>query len=322
MTPDWVAVPSMGMRRWLALELARSLGASTPGSGDGIAANIEFAFPGTLRQTVLDAGRDAETPDPWQVDQLVWAVLDVLHAGRSNDRLGPLRTLPAGATWYGRARRLADLFDRYAVRRPGLVQQWRDGNDVDALGRHLGDHDSWQPHLWRLVRERIGQPSPVERLPGLLDGLRTGTLALDLPDRLAVFGVTTLPNGAPFVELAQPIAAQRDVHIFLLDPSPTTASRVRTATLAAPDFSPLRTDDHSDDGVHHPLLRSWGRPYRERAMLLAGAESRGVPEPRSIETAQPTGGSPSLLACIQSDLRSDAAPAGDFDLDPDDHSIQ
>ena len=122
MTPDWVAVPSMGMRRWLALELARSLGASTPGSGDGIAANIEFTFPGTLRQSVLDAGRDEETLDPWEVEQLVWTVLDVLHARRSDSRLGPLTTLPAGATWYGRARRLADLFDRYAVRRPGLVR--------------------------------------------------------------------------------------------------------------------------------------------------------------------------------------------------------
>jgi exodeoxyribonuclease V gamma subunit len=322
MTPDWVAVPTLGMRRWLALELARSLGASSPGSGDGIAANIEFAFPGTLRQSVLNANRDEETPNPWEVEQLVWTVLDVLHTGRTDFRLGPLTTLPAGATWYGRARRLADLLDRYAVRRPELIQQWCDGNDVDSLGRRLNPHDLWQPHLWRLVRERIDQPSPVERLPGLLEELRRGTLDLDLPARLAVFGVTTLPNGAPFLELLQAIAAQRDVHIFLLDPSPATASRVRAATLAAPDFSPLRADDHSDDGVHHPLLRSWGRPYRERAMLLAAAESRGVPQSLFAGAAQPAGARPSLLSRIQSDLRSDAAPAGDFDLSPEDRSIQ
>ncbi|QXC63298.1 exodeoxyribonuclease V subunit gamma [Aquihabitans sp. G128] len=47
--PEWIAVPSEGMRRWLALELARHLGASGPGSGDGVAANIETAFPGSLR---------------------------------------------------------------------------------------------------------------------------------------------------------------------------------------------------------------------------------------------------------------------------------
>src|ERR1035437_177462 len=158
MTSEWIAVPTVGMRRWLALELARSLGAS-PGSGDGIAANIEFTFPGALRQSILDAGRDEVVADPWEVDHIVWAVLDVLHAGRTDDRLGPLTTLPEGATWYGRARRLADLFDRYAVRRPGLVLQWSAGHDVDALGRHLTPHECWQPHLWRLTRERIGEPS-------------------------------------------------------------------------------------------------------------------------------------------------------------------
>ena len=73
LTPEWVAVPTLGMHRWLALELARSLGASGPGSGDGIAANITFAFPGALRQAVLRAGRDGE--DPWRVEHLVWAVL-------------------------------------------------------------------------------------------------------------------------------------------------------------------------------------------------------------------------------------------------------
>ncbi|MCJ7436275.1 MAG: exodeoxyribonuclease V subunit gamma, partial [Acidimicrobiia bacterium] len=83
MTPDWVAVPTLGMHRWLALELARSLGASGPDAGDGIAANITFTFPGALRQRVLGVGHDAdhdagsdERGDPWQVEHLVWAVLD------------------------------------------------------------------------------------------------------------------------------------------------------------------------------------------------------------------------------------------------------
>ena len=56
MSPEWVAVPTVGMRRWLALELARSLGASGPGTGDGVAANIEFTFPGALSKAVLAAG--------------------------------------------------------------------------------------------------------------------------------------------------------------------------------------------------------------------------------------------------------------------------
>ena len=238
MTPEWIAVPTVGMRRWLALELARSLGASRPGAGDGVSANIEFTFPGALRQAVLAAGQSDGAIDPWQVDHLVWAVLDVLHSRLDDDRLGPLTVLPAGATWFGRARRLADLFDRYAVWRPDLVLHWSARRDVDGTGRPLAEHDRWQPHLWRLVRDRIGQPSPPERLPALLDDLRTGVLLPDLPPRLAMFGMTTLPSGAPFIDLVDAVAARHDLHLLLLDPSPATTARVRDAARRAP--GPLR----------------------------------------------------------------------------------
>ncbi len=325
MSPEWVAVPTVGMRRWLALELARSLGASGPGAGDGVAANIDFPFPGALRTAVLEAGSLDRVGDPWRVDCLVWAVLEVLRSRRDDARLGPLTVLPAGATWFGRARRIADLFDRYAVRRPGLVLNWSAGRDVDGTGRPLAAHDSWQPHLWRLLRALVGVPSPPERLPRLLDELRAGRLAPALPPRLAIFGVTTLPSGAPFIELIEAVSVARDVYLLLLDPSPTATSRVREATRAGPR-SPalLRADDKSDTVVHHPLLRSWGRPYRERTVLLVSAESRGLPPPSPVGTGEESaeGLSGSLLARVQHDLRADRAPAGDFELEPADRSIQ
>jgi exodeoxyribonuclease V gamma subunit len=327
MTPEWVAVPTMGMRRWLALELARCLGASGPGAVDGVAANIEFSSPGQLRQALLEAGRTGD-PDPWHVDSLVWAVLEVLRSRDRDDRLGPLTRLPPGATWFSRARRLADVFDRYSVRRPELVLNWVAGRDVDGAGRPLLEHDRWQPHLWRLVRDGIGVPSPPERLPELLEAVRTGALDLELPRRLAVFGITTLPSGAPFIELLEAVAALRELHLLLLDPSPVTTSRVRHAVLASPrPLTQLRSDDLSDaevSQVSHPLLRSWGRPYRERSVLLAAAESRGVPAPEPVEKSRGEDAetAKTLLLRLQHDLREGGAPAGDFELDPADRSVQ
>src|SRR5664279_3077161 len=67
MTPEWLAVPSDGMRRWLTLELARHLGNSGPDRADGIAANIERAYPSTLRSRVLNAERADPRADPWTV---------------------------------------------------------------------------------------------------------------------------------------------------------------------------------------------------------------------------------------------------------------
>jgi exodeoxyribonuclease V gamma subunit len=327
MTPEWIAVPTAAMGRWLALELARSLGASAPGAGDGVAANIEFSFPGALRSLVLEAGRAGEA-DPWQVDSLVWAVLEVLGAGAGDDRLLPVTVLPEGATWFGRARRLADLFDRYAVRRPDLLLHWVAGHDVDGAGRSLAADELWQPHLWRLVRARIGTPSPPERMLGLLDDVRSGALALELPPRLAIFGVTTLPSGAGFVELLEAVSSRHELHLMLLDPSPATTSRVRAQALSwRPPLLLLRSEDPTDAEarvVPHPLLRSWGRAYRERSLLLAAAEEHGLRPPDPVEEGPEPGGKEgmTLLGRIQHDLRSGTGPAGDFELADCDRSVQ
>ena len=95
MAPEWIAVPSEGMRRWLHLELARHLGAG-PGGGDGIAANIVSSFPDSLRQAVVRAGAD-DGIDPWQVEHLVWAVLAGLAAS-DDPQLVRLADVPTGAS--------------------------------------------------------------------------------------------------------------------------------------------------------------------------------------------------------------------------------
>ena len=53
---EWVAVPSIGMRRWLSQRLSERLGGSALGS-DGISANIDLPFPAELRWRVLQADR-------------------------------------------------------------------------------------------------------------------------------------------------------------------------------------------------------------------------------------------------------------------------
>ncbi|HUY29703.1 MAG TPA: exodeoxyribonuclease V subunit gamma [Acidimicrobiales bacterium] len=326
MAAEWVAVPTEGMTRWLRLELARVLGASDAGAGDGVCANVTFALPGALRDAVLAAaargGPAPGTPDPWHVDRLVWAVLEALHHGGDDEHLGPIRTLPAGATWYGRARRVADLFDRYAVRRPDLVRNWHAGRDVDATGRAIAPGDAWQPHLWRLVRALVASPSPPERLPDLLDEARAGTLTLDLPPRVAVFGITTLPGGPGFLELLDALSHERDVHCYLLDPSQAATERVLALARSSPSRELARADDRSANVVRHPLLASWGRPYRERAVLVAAAGVAPVAPARRDGPPGRPAEPRTLLERVQRDIREDLAPDGTYDVDPADRSIQ
>jgi exodeoxyribonuclease V gamma subunit len=344
MAPEWIAVASNGMERWLRLRLARSLGAGPSGS-DGIAANLEMAFPGSLRGAVLKADRpEGDGDDPWTVDRLVWAMLDVLHANQANAALGAVTNVPVGATAFGRARRLADLFERYGVHRPEMLRAWAGNDDVDGAGNRLGPDVMWQPTLWRLVRDRIGEPSPAERLPDVFARVAAGDIELDLPPRLSVFGLTTLPGGTPFLELLTAAAAQRDVHLFLHCPSPGLVELVQVAVgqAAGAGTGPAvisRADDPASDLVCHPLLRSWAKPNREAITLLAaagitpepagalGSDLTGTTSPAaavaaSDATSLVTNPPPNLLRRLHHDLQLGIPPIGDFVPTVDDRSIQ
>ena len=114
--PIVVAVPTAGVRDWLTRRLAERL---------GVAANIVMPFPGRFLAAALGTPLDAD--DPWEVDRLAWAVLDVLDSGGVD--VPGWRGAPGGplSRRYATARRIADLFDRYATTRPQILQQWSRG---------------------------------------------------------------------------------------------------------------------------------------------------------------------------------------------------
>jgi exodeoxyribonuclease V gamma subunit len=329
LAPEWLAVPSDGMRRWLLLELARHLGASAPGGGDGIAANFVRAYPGSLRTHVLNVERADPSADPWGIDRLVWSILSV--AGQHDDGPGlrDFTGLAPGASGYSRARRVADLFDRYHLHRPDMIRLWAGGTFVDGTGQRIADHHAWQPRLWRLVRERVGEESPPERLPELLDSIRGGTLALGLPERLALFGFSVLP-GPEFLELARAVATQVDVHLFLLQPGEFDGGRLYDLFPPPARSQPrLRSNDPTAEAVEPPLLRSWGRLARETALLLADARVAGLPAPARPGGTEADGATaedappPTLLERLQHQIRA-AGRDGPVPMpaDPSDRSVQ
>ena len=318
MAPEWIVVASAGVERWLRLEMARRLGVSAPGTGDGIAANLDLLYPGRLIRRVLDVGGD-QGSDPWDVGHLTWVVLDVLAAAGADPRLGPLQELAPGATLWGRARRLADLLDRYLLHRPEMIRQWSADNDIDGSGNPLPARAAWQPHLWRLVHERIGGQSPAESRPERLAALRDGACPDEVPERVSLFGMTSIPGGVPFVEFLDALAAQRDVNVFLHQPSAVAARRVCTSVLDAPGPIIARSDDPTSGEVAHPLLRLWARPAREGLVLLGDRLRDAVVHPVVEDSERRPA---TLLEQVQHDLRSDRPPAGTFVLADGDTSIR
>jgi exodeoxyribonuclease V gamma subunit len=303
-----VAVPTRGVERWLTQRLSHRLGLG--GAIDGVCANVDFPFPGTLIGTAtgVASGFEPDT-DPWPPDRSVWPLLELVDELLDQPFLeslaGHLKAAdPAGGNdghaprRFATIRHLSDLYDRYAVHRPDMVRAWAEGV---AWQVEAHPDRAWQAELWRRLRERIGVPSPAERFETAAARLADEPELLDLPDRLSLFGLTRLP--ASHLQVLEAIAVHRDVHLFLLHPSGALWDKVQGAEPRPP--APLRREDDPTRTVpDNPLLRSWGRDSREMQLVLgshgvAGGEHRAVPD----ETG-------TLLGLIQADVRADRMPAG------------
>jgi exodeoxyribonuclease V gamma subunit len=306
-----VAVPTRGIERWLSQRLSTRLGA-TADRFDGVCANIEFPFPGRLVLGALASvtGLDRDD-DPWPAERSVWPLLEVVDQCLEQPWLATLAAHLEGARGdpddptrrFGVVRRIADLFDRYGVHRPEMVRGWadREGSERPEV--------AWQAELWGRLRERIGRPSPAERLDVACQRIRADPRLLDLPARLSLFGLTRIPRS--YLDVLAAIAGARDVHLFVLHPSPTLWEQVREALQARAPVV-CRREDRTALLPTNRLLASWGRDARELQLVLAAA---GESDDQHYPLApRPT----TLLELIQSDVREDRqAPGPPLPGEPD-----
>ena len=312
-----IVVPNAGAKAWLLNELARSLGAGGGGAGDGVVANVEISYPGTIL-ALLQPPR-GEKPDPWEFDRLTFAVLDVINSRDAADDIPfDVRREPLLA-----ARRIAGFFDGYHVRRPGMIAEWErnvenpvlepTANDVQHDGTTvptaLRDGDRWQFRLWRRLMKRIAQPSPPSRrsithhesrAPLLVAGLQSLTL--------------------PQLTCLEQLSAECPVEAVLVHPSPGLR-----AVWAGPGQQPLAAelrdrplqknrDPEFPAGVD-PLLPAWLTGARELQDLLA-ARGFTVAEIPSGQQSQ-EGTSASLLNRLQHTIATGGMPESqDQDHDP------
>ena len=232
--PEVVAVPTRGMERWLSQRMSACLGA-TGGRQDGICANVEFPFPNRLvEDAVAVATGVAPDQDPWRPERAVWPLVEVVsacideswlhvlaaHLGHGKDEIRSTRR-------FAIVNHISGLFDRYGLYRPHMVQAWASGENLDAAGAPLPNDVLWQPELWQRLRRRIALPSPAERLTDASERLRSSPDLVDLPPRFSLFGLTRLPPAR--LQVLEALASGRDVHLFLLHPSPALWEAIASA---------------------------------------------------------------------------------------------
>lgn len=311
--PAVLAVPTRGVERWLTQTLSHHLGA-TPEGEAGVAANIEFPFPSTLVDGAVSraTGFDPRT-DPWMGRRLVWPLLEIVDANATEDWLSLLAShigATPGSEPTRRSRRASvvghfgRLFASYSLNRPAMVRAWADGHDVDGLGQPLSPGMAWQAELWRRLHAKLCVPSPAERIATACERLRAEPTLTDLPQRLSIFGLTRLP--ASHLELLDALAAHRDVHLFVLHPSPELWETLATSA-GSWRGTTSRTDDETIDAARNPLLASWGHDSRELQLVL----DRGGEQDQPPTTHHPVDhDDDTLLHRLQAQISANEAPPG------------
>lgn len=283
LVPEPIVVANRGMAVWLSMQLARRF---------GVWSGAEFPFPRRFVARMLQAvlGERARSLDVDERERFLWTVLPQLSESLDTPAFAELRAYcrddPTGVARFQLAQRVAGLFDEYLVHRPDLVLGWERG---------IGD--DWQAELWRSVVATTGP----DHFAGLQEAFFSALAnaherPVELPARVTVFGVSTLPP--VLLRMLSALARFVDVHVFVLSPSRQWWAGIRShreilreLRRASPDALPSL-----DEG--NPLLASLGAVGREFQAVLEG-ETEYVESSRDLYVDPPHD---RALAVLQSDV--------------------
>lgn len=254
---ETIVVQSIGMGRWLSLRLAEA---------HGICANVEFPFPQKFVGEILHTALP-ETPASavYEREVLAWRIMRLLPGLAEEKEFTPVRNYLAGEQpalkLYQLSSKIAETFDRYLAFRPQWILDW------DA-----GKESHWQATLWRALAREY----PAAHLPALgqqlATALRQGRKPGELPPRLSIFGLSTLPKF--YLEMIEVIAAQTQVHLFVMEPTPEwwqdIVSRKKEAKLVRQQPGLTPAEMHLERG--NSLLASMGKLGQDFLGLVGALE--------------------------------------------------
>lgn len=248
LAPALVVVPSQGMGRWLTLQLARST---------GIAMQLEVLLPAKF---VWDVSRlvlgQLPEQSAFSPSSLTWRLYDWLCEPEHCAQAPRLAHYLAGGDERRRlslAVKIADVLDQYLLYRDDWLAAWERNELLD-----LGPDEGWQALLWRELT-KDGHPHRARLLDELLQRLHTPESIAGLPERVVVFGISSLPPH--HLRVLEGLARHCEVILFALNPCREAWGEIRDIRELA-----KRPELHPDEwylDVGNPLLASLGKQGRD-----------------------------------------------------------
>lgn len=267
---ELVVVQSLGMRRWLQMEIARH---------NGICAGVDFPFPQTFINDLLERIYPEESKhlQDFSREILEWRVYTWLgdHSTRFADLnryLVDEKEMDVVKTWQ-LAARVAHLFDQYSAYRPDWLIGLQNADRPAMAGRigarePGGQFEGWQSELWRALIENHAVHPAALRHRFLTDAARIPTQKL--PERLSVFGLATLPPW--YLKFLEALALRIPVDLYILQPTPEFWADLETRREI--EGRRKRGLAPRSEGVDwNSLLASWGKTGRDFFRLAMECES-------------------------------------------------
>jgi exodeoxyribonuclease V gamma subunit len=288
--PEVILVQSNGMKHWLEISLAQSL---------GICAATEIELPSTLLwqfyRHVLGAER-VNALMPLDKKPMVWRLMRRLPHLLAQPEFSTLERYvqeqdDAGTTRNRRifqlAQQIADVFDGYQNYRADWLQNWAKGDFAE-----LDESQRWQGLLWQDIAQDLlndelttdlhSRAAVHQAFLEALQQYKNGERPHDLPERIMIFGITSLPTQT--IEALAALGRVSQVMLWVQNPCEhhwghlveshrplRQAARRRQKLKQNLPIPNEHLSLHEQYQLHtqgNPLLAAWGKQGRDYLHLL------------------------------------------------------
>ena len=243
-------IQSQGMERWISQQLATEF---------KVWGNFEFLFPnkffGSLTKQI-----DGEIDDSTFDRKIMLWRFETLLRNLDNATFAPLRHYLSGENIelkrFQLAQQLTQIFDQYQMMRPNLLSAWQNHQLL-----YKTETEQWQQALWQRITTATGnhhRGSVWQKIISILNAAEVGRFVDQLPERIFVFGLNTMPP--LFLAFLQALSKHCQIHFFLLNPAQTYWADLHNKRQLATSAKPEKQG--------HMLLATLGQQGREFQELL------------------------------------------------------
>ncbi|WP_346798073.1 exodeoxyribonuclease V subunit gamma [Halomonas sp. Bachu 37] len=293
-------VQSNGIAQWLKTSIAEHQGEPGHGICLGVDVQLPARFQWQAYRSVIEAVEGPEkvpVTSPYDKTRLRWRLMALLPQLTDNPLFSPLARYLQGddelRKHYQLAERLADLFDQYQVYRADWLNAWEAGDDTLVLPGNrtiaIPDEQRWQPALWRMIIESLGDEHVLSHRGAvhrrfLAAAERLTARPEDLPPRILIFGISSLPQ--QMLEVLVALSRVSEVVLCLLNPCKHYWGEIIETQEVLRKYhrqqrrKGMPADLHlKPEALHlyaHPLLAAWGKQGRDYLQLLSEHDATDV----------------------------------------------